>query len=67
MLWIERLIVEGEKQKLFDVAPPVLSRAFQELSNGVLAQLLWPCLHYVQALTHGHSCTVGEMAGRLCA
>ncbi|CAE7243553.1 unnamed protein product [Symbiodinium pilosum] len=36
MLWIERLIVEGEKQKLFDVAPPVLSRAFQELSNGMV-------------------------------
>ena len=37
MLWIERLIVESEKQKLFDVAPPVLSRAFQELSNGAPA------------------------------
>ena len=38
MLWIERLIVESEKQKLFDVAPPVLSRAFQELSDGISAQ-----------------------------
>ena len=38
MLWIERLIVETEKQKLFDVAPPVLSRAFQELSDGISAQ-----------------------------
>jgi len=36
MLWIERLIVETEKQKLFDVAPPVLSRAFQELSDGMV-------------------------------
>ncbi|CAE7513481.1 unnamed protein product [Symbiodinium natans] len=36
MLWIERLIVETEKKKLFDVAPPVLSRAFQELSNGMV-------------------------------
>eukprot|EP00439_Symbiodinium_sp_Y106_P055854 s2467_g7.t2 len=36
MLWIERLIVESEKQKLFDVAPPVLSRAFQELSDGMV-------------------------------
>lgn len=38
MLWIERLVVENDQKKLFAVAPPVLSRAFQELSAGSLAK-----------------------------
>ncbi|CAK9073266.1 unnamed protein product [Durusdinium trenchii] len=36
MLWIERLVVENDQKKLFAVAPPVLSRAFQELSAGMV-------------------------------
>jgi len=36
MLWIERLIVEGDQNKIFEVAPPVLSRVFQELSAGMV-------------------------------
>ena len=37
MLWIEKLVVRSNQRKLFDVAPPVLTRAFQELSDGA-----WP-------------------------
>lgn len=36
MLWIEKLIVESDRNKLFEVAPPVLTRAFAELSAGMV-------------------------------
>ncbi|CAJ1419164.1 unnamed protein product [Effrenium voratum] len=36
LLWIERLIIEANNKELFDVPPPILSRAFQELSRGMV-------------------------------
>ncbi|CAE7329986.1 unnamed protein product [Symbiodinium pilosum] len=36
LLWLERLIVEAEQSKLLNVPPPILSRAFQELSRGMV-------------------------------
>jgi len=34
--WVQRLIVEADDDKTIDIAPPILSRVFQELSNGVV-------------------------------
>lgn len=34
--WIQRLIVVSDSRDLFMVAPPVLSRAFQEISRGIV-------------------------------
>ncbi|CAK9011148.1 unnamed protein product [Durusdinium trenchii] len=36
LLWIERLIIEANNRNLFEVPPPILSRAFQELSRGMV-------------------------------
>eukprot|EP00930_Biecheleria_cincta_P039859 TRINITY_DN27358_c0_g2_i1.p1 TRINITY_DN27358_c0_g2~~TRINITY_DN27358_c0_g2_i1.p1 ORF type:complete len:478 (-),score=66.08 TRINITY_DN27358_c0_g2_i1:120-1553(-) len=35
--WIQQLIVEADSSKVIKVAPPILSRVFQELSNGVVS------------------------------
>lgn len=34
--WIQRLIVEANEKNLFVVAPPILSRAFQEIGRGIV-------------------------------
>jgi len=34
--WIMQLVVESDNRKIFSVAPPILSRAFQELGTGML-------------------------------
>lgn len=34
--WIMRLIVEQERAGVVDIAPPILSRVFQEFSNGMV-------------------------------
>mmetsp|Transcript_39083 Transcript_39083/g.112836 ORF Transcript_39083/g.112836 Transcript_39083/m.112836 type:complete len:550 (+) Transcript_39083:74-1723(+) len=34
--WIQRLIVENEESKTIKIAPPLLTRAFQELSRGIV-------------------------------
>lgn len=34
--WIQRLIVESEQQTLLKIAPPILSRVFNELGNGIV-------------------------------
>mmetsp|Transcript_49206 Transcript_49206/g.158369 ORF Transcript_49206/g.158369 Transcript_49206/m.158369 type:complete len:390 (+) Transcript_49206:141-1310(+) len=34
--WIMQLVVESDDRKIFSVAPPILSRAFQELATGML-------------------------------
>lgn len=36
MLWIQRLVVEATEAGAITVAPPILSRCFQELSRGVV-------------------------------
>eukprot|EP00439_Symbiodinium_sp_Y106_P085765 s101_g29.t2 len=36
LLWIERLILHADKSKVIDVSAPILSRAFQELSRGMV-------------------------------
>eukprot|EP00931_Biecheleriopsis_adriatica_P042880 TRINITY_DN24474_c0_g1_i1.p1 TRINITY_DN24474_c0_g1~~TRINITY_DN24474_c0_g1_i1.p1 ORF type:complete len:496 (+),score=63.31 TRINITY_DN24474_c0_g1_i1:80-1567(+) len=35
--WIQQLIIQADEDKVIKVAPPILSRVFQELSNGVIA------------------------------
>mmetsp|Transcript_23557 Transcript_23557/g.44473 ORF Transcript_23557/g.44473 Transcript_23557/m.44473 type:complete len:492 (-) Transcript_23557:22-1497(-) len=37
LLWIERLVIKADREKILDVAPPILSRAFQELSRGMVS------------------------------
>jgi len=37
MQWIQRLIVENTANSVIPIAPPILSRVFQELSNGIVA------------------------------
>ena len=37
LLWIERLIIEADRKKTLEVSPPILSRAFQELSRGMVS------------------------------
>jgi len=37
LLWIERLVLDADKQKTLDVPAPILSRAFQELSRGMVS------------------------------
>lgn len=34
--WIQRLIVDSQEQKVINIAPPLLTRAFQELSRGIV-------------------------------
>eukprot|EP00928_Gymnodinium_smaydae_P022751 TRINITY_DN19001_c0_g1_i2.p1 TRINITY_DN19001_c0_g1~~TRINITY_DN19001_c0_g1_i2.p1 ORF type:complete len:596 (+),score=113.94 TRINITY_DN19001_c0_g1_i2:102-1889(+) len=34
--WIQRLIVEANREGTLDVPPPILSRSFQELSRGIV-------------------------------
>lgn len=34
--WIQRLIVESEKNRTLDIAPPILSRVYNELGNGIV-------------------------------
>eukprot|EP00449_Zooxanthella_nutricula_P002474 CAMPEP_0198498548 /NCGR_PEP_ID=MMETSP1462-20131121/7077_1 /TAXON_ID=1333877 /ORGANISM="Brandtodinium nutriculum, Strain RCC3387" /LENGTH=489 /DNA_ID=CAMNT_0044227471 /DNA_START=73 /DNA_END=1542 /DNA_ORIENTATION=- len=34
--WIQRLIIEGHLEGTVDVPPPILTRAFQELSRGIV-------------------------------
>lgn len=34
--WLQQLIVESNVRQVFSVAPPILSRAFQELANGMV-------------------------------
>jgi len=34
--WMQRLIVQNAEGKILDIAPPILSRAFQELSRGIV-------------------------------
>ncbi|CAE7725293.1 unnamed protein product [Symbiodinium microadriaticum] len=36
LLWLERFIIEADKSKTLDVPAPILSRAFQELSRGMV-------------------------------
>ena len=36
LLWLERFIIEADKAKTLDVPAPILSRAFQELSRGMV-------------------------------
>ena len=36
LLWLERFIIEADKNKTLDVPAPILSRAFQELSRGMV-------------------------------
>ena len=36
LLWIQRLIIEANNRNLFEVPAPILSRAFQELSRGMV-------------------------------
>ncbi|CAE6926677.1 unnamed protein product [Symbiodinium sp. CCMP2592] len=37
LLWIERLILDADRDKTLDVPAPILSRAFQELSRGMVS------------------------------
>jgi len=34
--WIQRLIVESEQKAILKIAPPILSRVFNELGNGIV-------------------------------
>lgn len=34
--WIQRLIVESEQKQITKIAPPILSRVFNELGNGIV-------------------------------
>ena len=34
--WIQRLIVESDAKQLLKIAPPILSRVFNELGNGIV-------------------------------
>eukprot|EP00928_Gymnodinium_smaydae_P072273 TRINITY_DN55665_c0_g1_i1.p1 TRINITY_DN55665_c0_g1~~TRINITY_DN55665_c0_g1_i1.p1 ORF type:complete len:603 (-),score=91.48 TRINITY_DN55665_c0_g1_i1:63-1817(-) len=36
MQWIQRLIVENQRTGTISIAPPILSRVFQELANGII-------------------------------
>eukprot|EP00928_Gymnodinium_smaydae_P043319 TRINITY_DN2904_c0_g1_i2.p1 TRINITY_DN2904_c0_g1~~TRINITY_DN2904_c0_g1_i2.p1 ORF type:complete len:473 (+),score=49.19 TRINITY_DN2904_c0_g1_i2:98-1516(+) len=36
MQWVQRLIVDKHRQKVIAIDPPILSRVFQELSNGMI-------------------------------
>lgn len=36
MLWVQRLVVEAEADQILKIAPPILSRAYQELSRGIV-------------------------------
>eukprot|EP00928_Gymnodinium_smaydae_P047171 TRINITY_DN3146_c0_g1_i2.p1 TRINITY_DN3146_c0_g1~~TRINITY_DN3146_c0_g1_i2.p1 ORF type:complete len:408 (-),score=91.16 TRINITY_DN3146_c0_g1_i2:429-1652(-) len=36
MQWIQRLIIDCHRSGVIDVAPPILSRVYQELSNGMI-------------------------------
>ncbi|CAL1163269.1 unnamed protein product, partial [Cladocopium goreaui] len=36
LLWIEKLIIDANNRNLFEVPAPILSRAFQELSQGMV-------------------------------
>lgn len=36
MQWVQRLIVDNARKKVLDIEPPILSRVFQELSNGIV-------------------------------
>eukprot|EP00930_Biecheleria_cincta_P000640 TRINITY_DN10144_c0_g1_i1.p1 TRINITY_DN10144_c0_g1~~TRINITY_DN10144_c0_g1_i1.p1 ORF type:complete len:600 (-),score=99.87 TRINITY_DN10144_c0_g1_i1:151-1950(-) len=35
--WIQQLLVQNHRAGVLDVAPPILTRAFQELSNGIVS------------------------------
>ncbi|CAJ1448263.1 unnamed protein product [Effrenium voratum] len=39
LLWLERCILEAERQKVLDVPAPILSSALQQLSHGMLGVL----------------------------
>merc|ERR1719248_20456 len=34
--WIQRLIVDADKAKLIDIAPPILLRVYNQLGNGIV-------------------------------
>lgn len=34
--WVQRLVVEATSENVISVAPPIISRVFQELSNGIV-------------------------------
>mmetsp|Transcript_52681 Transcript_52681/g.150153 ORF Transcript_52681/g.150153 Transcript_52681/m.150153 type:complete len:538 (+) Transcript_52681:103-1716(+) len=34
--WMQRLIVDSEREQVIKIAPPILSRAYQELSRGIV-------------------------------
>ena len=34
--WIQRLIVESDAKQILKIAPPILSRVFNELGNGIV-------------------------------
>merc|ERR1719210_1495538 len=34
--WVQRLIVDSNRNKTIDIAPPILTRSFQELSRGIV-------------------------------
>merc|ERR1719313_2886959 len=36
MQWVQSLMVEGERKGLFKIAPPILSRTYQQLGNGIV-------------------------------
>lgn len=35
--WLQQLLVQNHRAGVLDVAPPILTRAFQELSNGIVS------------------------------
>eukprot|EP00429_Kryptoperidinium_foliaceum_P071863 CAMPEP_0176063368 /NCGR_PEP_ID=MMETSP0120_2-20121206/31604_1 /TAXON_ID=160619 /ORGANISM="Kryptoperidinium foliaceum, Strain CCMP 1326" /LENGTH=471 /DNA_ID=CAMNT_0017396941 /DNA_START=58 /DNA_END=1473 /DNA_ORIENTATION=- len=36
MQWVQKHIVEGHRRKTIDIEPPIVSRVFQEFSNGIV-------------------------------
>eukprot|EP00931_Biecheleriopsis_adriatica_P046307 TRINITY_DN26583_c0_g1_i1.p1 TRINITY_DN26583_c0_g1~~TRINITY_DN26583_c0_g1_i1.p1 ORF type:complete len:487 (-),score=67.92 TRINITY_DN26583_c0_g1_i1:177-1637(-) len=34
--WVQRLVVDADKKKTIDVAPPILSRVYNQLGNGIV-------------------------------
>eukprot|EP00930_Biecheleria_cincta_P044510 TRINITY_DN30613_c0_g1_i1.p1 TRINITY_DN30613_c0_g1~~TRINITY_DN30613_c0_g1_i1.p1 ORF type:complete len:515 (+),score=68.48 TRINITY_DN30613_c0_g1_i1:58-1602(+) len=36
MQWIQQLIVDSHRNQVLDIPPPILSRVFQELTNGIV-------------------------------
>eukprot|EP00931_Biecheleriopsis_adriatica_P027163 TRINITY_DN16375_c0_g1_i2.p1 TRINITY_DN16375_c0_g1~~TRINITY_DN16375_c0_g1_i2.p1 ORF type:complete len:573 (+),score=80.89 TRINITY_DN16375_c0_g1_i2:65-1720(+) len=47
MQWIQHLVVEADSDNVLSVAPPILSRVFQELSNGMVRLHAVKCIEDV--------------------